>query len=133
MNKTKLLLISGTLGVVVLMLVTACTTVSSQTVYPSVSAVGHEVPMGTQDCIDCHRAATPDAVQQWEQSAHGFAMVHCQVCHGDEKNFAKSPGIENCRSCHAAEVENNLAKPGTSCSTCHIAHNFTIHRVHQYK
>lgn len=133
MKKTKRLLIFIVLGVALPLLIAACMTVSPQKEASVLTNTGHGVPMGNQDCIDCHRAATPVAVQQWEQSAHGFSMVHCQVCHGDEKNFARTPGIESCRSCHAAEVANNAAKPGTSCAACHIAHNFTIHRVHQYQ
>ncbi|MFO7813960.1 MAG: cytochrome c3 family protein [Pelovirga sp.] len=133
MKKTQRLLIFIIFGAVLPLMIIACVSVAPKTEASVLENSGHAVPMGTQDCIACHRAATPDAVQQWEQSAHGFALVHCQVCHGDEKNFARSPGSENCRSCHAAEVENNLAKPGTNCAVCHIAHNFTIHRVHQYK
>ncbi len=133
MKKTKRLLTFVVLGVLLPLFIAACMTASPEAETSSLVNSGHAVPMGTTDCIACHRAATPDAVQQWEQSAHGFSMVQCQVCHGDEKNFTSSPGIENCRSCHAAEVENNLAKPGTNCAACHIAHNFTIHRVHQYK
>lgn len=100
---------------------------------PGPSFSTHPVDMGTMDCIECHQDISPVQVNQWEQSAHGFAMVHCQVCHGDVDTFLVSPGMENCRSCHADQVANNIAGPEISCSACHIPHYFTVHKVHQYK
>ena len=93
----------------------------------------HPVPMGSQDCLECHLDATPDISQQWQQSAHGFAMVKCQICHGDANNFAGIPTNENCRSCHPAQYANNVAESGTACATCHPAHSFTVHKGHQYQ
>ena len=64
----------------------------------------HETNMENQTCIKCHKEATPDIVKQWEKSAHGFTGTKCGVCHGDKKNFVKSPGKAVCISCHAAAV-----------------------------
>ena len=92
----------------------------------------HPEDMGDSTCLSCHTDVTPDVVKQWQQSAHGLIGVECGVCHGDEKNFKAKPSDETCIGCHSIQVENNLAK-GKACSSCHIAHNFTVHKVHQYK
>ncbi len=91
----------------------------------------HPEKMGSQDCMECHADVTPEIAQQWEHSAHGFVGVKCQVCHGDEKNFVKTPTNDTCQGCHALQVDNNTS-PATSCATCHKAHNFTIHKAHDY-
>jgi len=93
---------------------------------------GHPGSMENLDCIQCHEDVTPEVTKQWEQSAHGLIGVKCQVCHGDEANFQVKPKSETCRGCHSDQVEKNIAKD-VSCSTCHIAHNFTIHKVQQYR
>lgn len=93
---------------------------------------GHPGSMEKLDCIECHKNVTQEVTKQWEQSAHGFTGVKCQVCHGDEANFQANPKNETCRGCHSDQFEKNLAKD-VSCSTCHIAHNFTIHKVQQYR
>lgn len=92
----------------------------------------HPEDMGNQDCLACHADVTPDVVEQWEQSAHGFTGVKCQVCHGDEVNFVKSPENATCEGCHAKQIDNNQASQAR-CASCHISHNFTVHKVHQYK
>lgn len=93
---------------------------------------GHPVDMGTMDCIECHTDVTPDIVKQWEQSAHGYIGVKCQVCHGDQTDFQKVPKTDTCRGCHAEMVENNT-QPKLQCVACHKAHNFTIHKVKDYQ
>jgi hypothetical protein len=93
----------------------------------SSKAKGHPEKMGTADCIECHVDVTPEAYQQWEQSAHGFTGVKCQVCHGDEKNFKKIPDQLTCIGCHDHEAENNTA-PKVTCITCHKAHTFLTHK-----
>lgn len=92
----------------------------------------HPEDMGNSTCISCHKDVTPDVVKQWEESAHGLIDVECGVCHGDANNFKAKPTNETCLGCHSTQVENNMAKD-RACSSCHIAHNFTIHKVHQYK
>jgi len=92
----------------------------------------HPEEMGNQDCAECHVDVTPDVYKQWEESAHGFTGVKCQVCHGDEVNFVKSPANATCEGCHSMQIENNQA-PQARCASCHISHNFTVHKVHDYK
>lgn len=92
----------------------------------------HPEEMGNKDCIECHAEVTPDVYMQWEQSAHGFTGVKCQVCHGDEVNFVKSPNNATCEGCHSKQIDNNQA-PQARCASCHIAHNFTVHKAHDYK
>lgn len=92
---------------------------------------GHPEKMGSKDCIECHVDVTPELTAQWEQSAHGFTGVKCQVCHGDEKNFAKVPSNDKCEGCHSHQIENNTA-PKKSCASCHTAHNFAVHKAKDY-
>lgn len=96
------------------------------------AASEHPEEMGSQDCTECHMDVTPDIYKQWEQSAHGFTGVKCQVCHGDEVNFVKSPDNATCEGCHSKQVDSNQA-PEARCASCHISHNFTVHKVHDYK
>ena len=93
---------------------------------------GHPESMENMDCLQCHQDVTPNIVKEWEMSAHGFTGVKCQVCHGDEVNFRANPGNDICQGCHSYQVENNIAE-NKSCSTCHTVHNFTVHKVKQYK
>jgi len=93
----------------------------------------HPEEMGNQDCLACHVDVTPDVVDQWKHSAHGFINVRCQVCHGDEKNFSKIPSDETCRGCHSNQYDNkNVKDPNIRCTTCHTVHNFNVHNVKQY-
>ncbi len=92
----------------------------------------HPEDMGNKDCLECHAEVTPDVYKQWEESAHGFTGVKCQVCHGDEANFVKSPDNATCEGCHSKQIDNNMA-PQARCASCHISHNFTVHKAHDYK
>ena len=92
----------------------------------------HPEDMGNQDCLECHVDVTPDIVDQWKHSAHGFISVKCQVCHGDQSNFQRIPSDETCRGCHSHEFNNRNTKAETHCATCHTAHNFNVHNVKQY-
>lgn len=114
--------------------ITACSTKQSATENPAkaLEVAKKHPPMEEMDCAICHQNVTEDLVKQWQQSAHGFTGVKCQVCHGDEANFSPKPANEVCRGCHSDQFENSVAKE-TACSTCHIAHNFNIHKIQQYK
>jgi hypothetical protein len=100
--------------------------------FSAYAADKHPEKMGSKDCLECHMDVTPEIYKQWEQSAHGFTGVKCGVCHGDESNFVKSPLNATCEGCHSKQVEFSQA-PQARCSSCHIAHNFTVHKVHDYK
>jgi len=86
----------------------------------------------TQDCGECHEAATPEAFKAWSGSRHGEAMVKCLVCHGDTgKSFTKAPPAARCLGCHAAEVASAQANrpvkgPPQTCFTCHDHHALTV-------
>lgn len=114
--------------------ITACSIKQGATESPAkaLEVAKKHPPMEGLDCGTCHQNVTEDLVKQWQQSAHGFTGVKCQVCHGDEANFSPKPANEVCRGCHSDQFENSVAK-GTACSTCHIAHNFNIHKIQQYK
>lgn len=134
MNKKRLLVLITVF--VMAMFMFACTNDvkqnNSSLELKKISNTTHPEEMGNKDCIECHKDVAPELVQQWEQSAHGFTGVKCQVCHGDEKNFNSIPSNNTCRGCHADQFENSTAAD-KSCSSCHTAHNFTIHKVRNYK
>jgi hypothetical protein len=83
----------------------------------------------TQDCAECHEAATPTAFKAWSDSRHGEAMVKCLVCHGDAgKSFTKAPPPARCVGCHAAQVASVTPAKGAapSCFSCHDHHALTV-------
>jgi len=71
------------------------------------------VPAGVmaQDCIECHKSATPSIVTDWELSMHSVNGVECSVCHGGEhlsaSDVAKAqiPTPEACIHCHERQVK----------------------------
>ncbi|MCB1035910.1 MAG: cytochrome C, partial [Acidobacteria bacterium] len=64
-----------------------------------------------QVCVDCHREVTPQAVSDWELSAHHEADVTCDVCHGDGHTTAEDvsevrlPTAAVCGECHPDRLE----------------------------
>lgn len=100
-----------------------------------------QAALASEDCLDCHRTATPAAVLQWQSSAHA-AKVGCADCHGrdHEAILAGEARVTAsvCGRCHAealAEHQSsrhgkglqsgwgctrNLPKrPTTECRRCH--------------
>jgi len=80
------------------------------------------------DCAACHKDATPEVEQEWNDSVHGIAMVKCYQCHGTFETFVVEPTRESCGSCHADKLENHAEKQGkaanTLCWECHVPHSF---------
>jgi hypothetical protein len=64
-----------------------------------------------QQCIDCHKAITPNIVADWELSQHGENDINCLICHGGEHNSAQDvakveiPTPEKCAFCHETQVQ----------------------------
>ena len=64
-----------------------------------------------QDCIECHKSATPSIVTDWELSMHSVNGVECSVCHGGEHTSASDvakaqiPTPETCIHCHERQVK----------------------------
>jgi hydroxylamine dehydrogenase len=64
----------------------------------------------SQDCIECHKQATPNIVSDWLESRHSKNEVNCSICHGEEHktatDFAKAaiPTPETCAACHEDQV-----------------------------
>ncbi len=63
-----------------------------------------------QECLDCHKKASPSIVSDWQASKHSLNNVDCSVCHGEEHrsatDFAKAkiPTPETCAVCHETQV-----------------------------
>ena len=66
-------------------------------------------------CAECHRAATPAILDQFERSRHAAKGVNCLECHRplegqpslDHRGFqiAKTLTAKNCAQCHAGEYQ----------------------------
>jgi hypothetical protein len=72
--------------------------------------VGRATATG-QDCLECHKQATPSIVTDWQLSMHSVNGVECSVCHGAEhlsaSDVAKAmiPTPETCAQCHEHQVK----------------------------
>lgn len=67
------------------------------------------------ECVDCHRQASPGIVQQYGHSTMAAADVECRDCHEVEEGYAgasahegtfvlREPTTAMCAKCHQAEV-----------------------------
>jgi len=61
-----------------------------------------------EDCIECHKTATPGIVEQW-LSGNMSKQYGCEICHGsahaseDDWEKAASPSPETCKACHSKQ------------------------------
>ncbi len=69
----------------------------------------------TDNCVSCHRQASPGIVQQYGHSTMAAAKVTCQDCHEVKANYPgavehegsyvlQSPSSAMCERCHQSEV-----------------------------
>ncbi|MFH1572542.1 MAG: multiheme c-type cytochrome [Acidobacteriota bacterium] len=69
----------------------------------------------SNDCVSCHRNATPGIVEQFGVSTMAAANVECESCHQVESGYPGaieheggwilgSPSAARCEQCHPAEV-----------------------------
>ncbi|MDA8139701.1 MAG: multiheme c-type cytochrome [Desulfobacteraceae bacterium] len=72
-----------------------------------------------QTCIECHKSKTPGIFEDWRNSAHAKADVHCDKCHhatdgqnvlvSHLKYYAKPIAVvvspKNCQGCHPKQAE----------------------------
>jgi hydroxylamine dehydrogenase len=76
-----------------------------------VLALGITHAMKAQECIECHKMATPNIVKDWELSKHCANGIECSVCHGaahlskDDVAKAVIPSPETCAQCHERQVK----------------------------
>jgi hydroxylamine dehydrogenase len=65
----------------------------------------------SQNCVNCHKKVTPQAVTDWQLSKHSQNDISCDVCHGDKHNspknveLAEMPTYETCNECHDTQVD----------------------------
>ncbi len=88
----------------------------------------------TNECVQCHKNATPGIVEQYGVSTMAAANVTCQNCHEVDENYPgsvnhegtfvmKSPSTDMCKKCHTAEVlQFNQSRHGIP---AYIAYNGT--------
>lgn len=66
--------------------------------------------VSADQCLECHRKTTPQAVTDWELSKHSGSGVGCEACHGSDHVTAtdvakvKLPTPTTCATCHADQV-----------------------------
>ena len=64
-----------------------------------------------QECVNCHKEATPHIVSDWQLSKHSQNDISCSLCHGDlhkdpyDVDKAQIPTPETCAACHEERVE----------------------------
>ncbi|MEO1201386.1 MAG: multiheme c-type cytochrome [Pseudomonadota bacterium] len=67
--------------------------------------------VAADDCVDCHSKITPNAVSDWEISAHSKEDVGCRDCHrGRHKSAAdvdklRTVTADTCGRCHEERLE----------------------------
>jgi len=67
-------------------------------------------PALSQQCLECHKKATPNIVSDWQLSKHSQNSVECSTCHGEkhttEADFAAAeiPTPDTCAQCHDDKV-----------------------------
>ncbi len=70
----------------------------------------------SNECVTCHRSASPGIVEQYGHSSMAGAEVTCQNCHEVSANYSgavahqgtyvlASPTTAKCATCHQAEVD----------------------------
>ncbi|MHC4548181.1 MAG: multiheme c-type cytochrome [Planctomycetota bacterium] len=63
-----------------------------------------------QECVECHKKATPGIVADWQVSEHAKHDVDCEACHGDghskatDTAGARIPTAATCGECHEERV-----------------------------
>ncbi len=68
------------------------------------------VAAGADQCVDCHKKVTPQAVADWQLSKHAGSGVGCEVCHGSGHTTAADvakvtlPTPKTCATCHDTQV-----------------------------
>ncbi|PKO12086.1 MAG: nitrate reductase [Chloroflexi bacterium HGW-Chloroflexi-10] len=100
--------------VLILSVIIAILTVNRATIEAGPAQV-NVLANSTNQCVDCHRNATPGIVEQYGVSSMARANVKCESCHEVEAGYPgsvehegthvlQSPSTEMCNDCHSAEV-----------------------------
>jgi len=110
-------LIAGFVALIVVLglILIAQVIIRSLTSDAAVEARPNALAGSTDDCVDCHRQATPGIVQQFGVSTMAAAKVTCRDCHGVASGYAGasehegayilgSPSTAMCQVCHEQEV-----------------------------
>lgn len=113
--------------VIILLTVNRATTGSEQEIV-------NVLQNSNNECVSCHKNATPGIVEQYGISTMAQANVDCEDCHEVEANYPgsvehegtyvlQSPSSAMCQNCHNAEVAQfNQSRHGLP---AHIAYNGT--------
>ena len=111
------LLIAGLVAVILVLglILIAQAVVRSTTSAAAVEARPNALASSTDDCVACHRQATPGIVAQYGGSTMAAAKVTCRDCHEVSRGYAGavehegstilgSPSAAICQRCHGLEV-----------------------------
>jgi hydroxylamine dehydrogenase len=110
-------LIAGLVAVIIVMglILIAWTIIRSMTSAAAVETRPDALANSKDDCVDCHREATPGIVQQFGVSTMAAAKVTCRDCHQvlpgypgavehEGTTILGSPSTAMCQVCHEQEV-----------------------------
>ena len=81
-----------------------------RTILVAVMFCGLAAGLQAQQCLECHKKATPNIVSDWQLSKHSQNDVDCAVCHGEDHitavdaGKAKIPTPDTCAVCHEEKV-----------------------------
>jgi hypothetical protein len=111
------LLIAGLVAVVIVLglILTAQVIVRSTNSAAAVEARPNALAGSTDECVDCHRQATPGIIAQYGGSTMAAAKVTCRDCHEVSRGYPGaiehegsiilgSPSTAMCQRCHEQEV-----------------------------
>jgi len=88
----------------------------------------HEKVDFSISCVECHTEITPEAVAEWQKSAHGVMGFACYMCHGDGiEEFDAKPTADRCISCHDSQNVDWEKTPVNNCFDCHKGHTLKFH------
>jgi hypothetical protein len=111
------LLIVGLVAVIIILgvILIALAVVRSTTSAAAIEVRPNALAGSTDECVACHRQATPGIVEQYGGSTMAAAKVTCRDCHEVSRGYAgaaehegavilASPSTAMCQRCHGQEV-----------------------------
>ncbi len=115
-SKFPRVLVFGIVGIIILFGLFLLLRLTTQPVAPQASAAPVDaLANSTDDCVTCHRSASPGIVQQFGRSSMAAAKVTCTNCHEVAADYPgavahegtyvlPTPSTAKCETCHEAEV-----------------------------
>jgi hydroxylamine dehydrogenase len=108
-------LVLGLVAVIVVIGLALIVLVIGRSAAPEQAAPVDALANSSDECVVCHRRATPGIVEQYSHSTMAAAGVLCQACHEIKQDYPgavehegtyvlRQPTPARCEQCHSAEV-----------------------------